>query len=243
MRQSVKVAASSSNATTSKLPRNDGIDLQVKVRQYCENYITLGFTWTENSDCLSLLCIVCGEKLANSAMAPAKLKLHLTTKHPELSGKTKQYFKRELTFNKRQVSMFSKKVKLSDKAQEASYAVAEIVASKMKSHTIAETVILPACQQIVRIMFEDAVSELNKIPLSDNTISRRIQNMSKNIECNIKSKILKHELFALQLDENTDITGKAHLLVFARFIDDKAIVEDFLCRKELPKTTKGQGCI
>ena len=113
----------------------------------------------------------------------------------------------------------------------------------MKSHTIAETVILPACQQIVRIMFgEDAVSELNKIPLFDNTISRRIQDMSGNIECNIKSKILQYELFALQVDESTDITGKAHLLVhvFARFIDDKAIVKYFLCCKELPETTKGQ---
>ena len=174
-------------------------------------------------------------------MAPAKLKRHLATKHPELSGKTKQYFKRELAFNKRQVSMFAKKVKLSDKTQEASSAVAEIVVSNMKSHTIAETVILLAYQQIVRIIFgEDAVSELNKIPLSNNTISRRIQDMSENIECNIKSKILKHELFALQVEESTDITGKAHLLVFARFIDDKAIVEDFLCCKELPETTKGK---
>ena len=198
LRQSVKVVASSSNAATSKLPRNDGIDLRVKVRQYCENYTALRFTWTGNPNCPSSLYIVCGEKLANSAMAPAKLKRHFTTKHPDLSGKTKQYFKRESAFNKRQVSMFAKKFKLNDKAQEASYAVAEIVASKMKSHTIAKTIILPACQQIVRIMFgEDAVSELNKIPLSDNTISRRIQDMSGNIECNIKSKILKHELFAL----------------------------------------------
>ena len=72
----------------------------------------------------------------------------------------------------------------------------------MKSHTIAETVILPACQQIVRIMFGvDAVLELNKIPLSDNTLSRRIEDVSGNIECNIHSKILKYELFALQVDK------------------------------------------
>ena len=57
--------------------------------------------------------------------------------------------------------MFNKKFKLSDKAQEASYVLSEIVASKMKSRTIAESVILPACQQIVRIMFgEEAASEL-----------------------------------------------------------------------------------
>ncbi|XP_029651281.1 zinc finger BED domain-containing protein 5-like [Octopus sinensis] len=171
-------------------------------------------------------------------MAPAKLKRHLTTKHPELSGKNEQYFKRELAFNKRQVSMFAQKFKLSDKGQEASYAVAEIVARKMKSHTIAETVILPACQEIVRIMFgEDAVSELNKIPLSINIISRR---MSGDIECNIKSKILKHKLFALQVDESTYITGKSQLLVFVRFINDEAIVEDVLCCKELLETRKGQ---
>ena len=61
--------------------------------------------------------------------------------------------------------MFAKKFKLSDKVQEASYAVAERVARKTKSHTIAETVILPACQEIVRIMFgNDAVSKLKKSP-------------------------------------------------------------------------------
>ena len=112
----------------------------------------------------------------------------------------------------------------------------------MKSHTIAESVILSACQQIVRIMFgEEAISELSKIPLSDNTISRYIHDMSENIECNIKSTILKHKLFALEVDESTDITGKAQLLVFIRFIDDESIVEDFLCCKELPETNEGQS--
>ena len=142
-------------------------------------------------------------------MAPVKLKRHLTTKHPELSGKNEQHFKRELAYNKKQVSMFAKKFKSSDKAQEASYAVAEIVAREMKSQ-IADTAISPACQQIARILFgEDAVPELNKIPLSDNIISRRIEDMSGNIESNIKSKILKHELVALQVDESTGIIGKA----------------------------------
>ena len=45
----------------------------------------------------------------------------------------------------------------------------------------------------------------------------------------MRSKILKQELFALQVDESTDITGKAQLLVFVRFVDNEAIVGDFLC--------------
>ena len=139
-----------------------------------------------------------------------------------------------------QVSMFTKKFKLSDKAQEASYAVSEIVASKMKSHTIAESVILPAnSQQTVKIIFgEEAVSELIKIPLSDSTLSRRIHGMTENIECNIKSKILKHKLLALQIDGSTDITGKAQLLVFVCFIDNKSTVEDFLAEKNCQKQPK-----
>ncbi|CAI9734340.1 Hypothetical predicted protein [Octopus vulgaris] len=74
LRQSVEAAATASDAASSKLPRNDGINLQLKVRQYCENYIALRFTWTGKPDYPSPLCTVCGEKLANSAMAPAKLK-------------------------------------------------------------------------------------------------------------------------------------------------------------------------
>lgn len=85
---------------------------------------------TGDPDCPSPLCIVCGEKMANSAMARAKLKRHLTSKHPQLSDKIEQYFKRELALNKRQASVFAKKFKLSGKAQEASYAVAEIVVKK-----------------------------------------------------------------------------------------------------------------
>ena len=45
--------------------------------------------------------------------------------------------------------------------------------------------------------------------------------------------------FALQVNENTDITGRAQLLAFVCFIDYEAIVDDFLCCKELPETKKG----
>lgn len=103
-------------------------------------------------ECPSPLRMVCGEKMANSAMAPAKLKRHLITKHPELSSKDEQYLKRKIKCNKRQDLLFAKKFKLSDKGQEASYTVAERVTRKMKSRIITEVVILSACQEIAMII-------------------------------------------------------------------------------------------
>ena len=43
----------------------------------------------------------------------------------------------------------------------------------LKPHTIAENLILPACSEIVQIMFgDDAKKEIIKIPLSDDTIKK-----------------------------------------------------------------------
>ncbi len=57
---------------------------------------------------------------------------------------------------------FEKKVTISGKAQEARYLVAELVAKKMKSHIIAESLIMPACKIMVRtILSEEAESELS----------------------------------------------------------------------------------
>lgn len=117
--------------------------------------------------------------------------------------------------------------------------MAELVAKKMKSHTIAESLIMPACKIIVRTMLgEEAESELSKVPVSDNTISRRVDDLSNNIS-GILSEILQNNNFALQVDESTDITGKAQLLAFVRFENDCEIMENYFCCKEMPETTKG----
>ncbi len=61
---------------------------------YSDSYLAIGFIWTGEEDCSLPLCIVCGKKLANTAMAPAKLKRHFTTNHSHLSNKTVDYFRR-----------------------------------------------------------------------------------------------------------------------------------------------------
>jgi len=43
----------------------------------------------------------------------------------------------------------------------------------------------------------------------------------------------------LQIDESTDISGKAQLMAFIRFIVNSKIVGQFFCCKELSGTTTG----
>ena len=74
-------------------------------------------------------------------------------------------------------------VKLNEKALKASFHVAELVIKSKKPHTIAESLTLPDSKAIVKEMHgPDAVRGVTKVPLSDNTISRRIDDMSVDIE-------------------------------------------------------------
>ena len=53
---------------------------------------------------------------------------------------------------------------------------------------------------------KEALCEVEKVNLSDNTISRHIHDMSEDIENNV-SETLKNTNFCLQVDESTDITN------------------------------------
>jgi hypothetical protein len=108
------------------------------------------------------------------AMVLAKLSQHFTTNDSHLSNKKTDYFQRLLESQSKQRKVLEKKVTISEKTQEASYLVAELLVQKMKkSHTIAERPIMPACIIIVRTMTgKEAESEIGKVPVSDNTVSR-----------------------------------------------------------------------
>ena len=101
--------------------------------------------------------------------------------------------------------------------------------------------ILPACKAIVTEMLgPEAVKEIAKVPLSDNAISRRINEKSADIESVVLDKICIDNKFALQLDESTDISGHAQLLANVRFVDGDTIKESFLFCKALPEKATGE---
>ena len=122
--------------------------------------------------------------------------------------------------------------------------MAEMIALQTKSHTSAESIILPACRKIVKTILGDkAEQEKSKISLSNNKIQRRIVDFFVNIKESVQTKLQSTLEFALQVDKSTDISSKPQLLAFIRFIDGNEIINQFLCDKDMSLTVRGQDII
>ena len=113
--------------------------------------------------------------------------------------------------------------------------VASRIARSKKAFTIAEKRILPSAIDMCReIIGEAAASKLQILSLSNDTIIRRIIEMSNVIECQLLEKIKSSPYYPTQLDESTDVSYAALLLVFVRYCADGYILDDLLFCKELP---------
>ena len=212
-----------------------------KKRKYSEDYMQYGFTWCGSEEAPNPHCVVCGEQLGNQAMVPSKLIRHLKTKHSTYSGKDKDFFQRIWSQNKKQKQFMKSTFTVTEKAVEASYQVAKLIARQKKPHTIGEELIKPACLEIVGLMLgQKEAEEVRKVSLSAETIKRRIGDMSEDLLETLLNKLKTSGKFSLQIDETTDIKKQAQLLAVVRFVDGNAIAEEYLFCKKLPERTTGQ---
>ncbi|XP_060758376.1 zinc finger BED domain-containing protein 5-like [Neoarius graeffei] len=85
-----------------------------------------------------------------------------------------------------------------------------------------------------------AAETFKKVPLSNNTMAHRIDDMALDIVGQVVGKIKQAGQFALQLDEMTDVSGEAQLLAFIRYKDVSDINEHILFCKRLPGKTTGE---
>uniref|UniRef100_A0A9J7Z8E8 DUF4371 domain-containing protein n=1 Tax=Cyprinus carpio carpio TaxID=630221 RepID=A0A9J7Z8E8_CYPCA len=163
---------------------------------------------------------------------------HLNSKHPGCVEKPKEYFLRKKDGLQAQQKVITSLSTQSKVTLKASYMVAARVARSKKAFTIAEELILPSAVDMCRELLGDAAAtKIQSIPLSDDTVARRIVDMSDDIECQLVERIKASPYFAIQLDESTDISNSALLLVFVRYCMDSNLCEDLLFCKELPTRT------
>ncbi|GFX28357.1 zinc finger MYM-type protein 6 [Trichonephila clavipes] len=87
--------------------------------------------------------------------------------------------------------------------------------------------------EIVETMFGDNFAkELQSIPLSNDTVSRRIDDIAEDVEQQLFGK-LRDKLFSIQLDEATDSNKDAHFIAYVRFWDGMSAVEELLFCKPI----------
>lgn len=141
-----KVSCSSSVASSSY---STDSRKAVKRRKYCDDYLKLGFV--QSNDEYKPQCVLCYEILSNEAMKPAKLRRHFETKHPDLVGKSCEFFKIKSQEMKKMKTSVEKITSGSaaEKATVASYEVALLIAKSGKPYTVAEELILPAAEKYV----------------------------------------------------------------------------------------------
>ncbi|XP_062944426.1 protein FAM200A [Cynocephalus volans] len=144
------------------------------------------------------------------------------------------HFQREKNNIESLPQFLSRSTTMNERALLSSYLVAYRVAKEKMAHTAAEKIILPACMDMVRTIFDDkSADKLRTIPLSDNTISRRICTIAKHLEAVLITRLQSGIDFAIQLDESTDIASCAALLVYVRYVWQDDFVEDLLCCLDL----------
>jgi hypothetical protein len=85
---------------------------------------------------------------------------------------------------------------------------------------------------------EKEASKLNMVPLSNDTIQRRIVEMSIDINEQLIDRIKNSGQFSMQLDETTDTNKCAQLMTYVRIIGVDNLEEHFLFCKSLDTTTR-----
>ncbi|XP_076055299.1 protein FAM200C-like [Oratosquilla oratoria] len=177
------------------------------------------------------------------SLAPAKLREHFLKLHGDGKYKNTTFgeFKiKRARFDEKGTLPALGFVLIDKPVLTASYEVASLIAKQDKPHTIGETLVKPAALKMANIMLGKAAeNKLSQIPLSNDTISSRIDDMSKDILAQVIADLISSPAkFSLQIDETTDVSSLSQLAVFVRYVKDYMIKEEFLFCKPLTTTTK-----
>ena len=176
----------------------------LRKRTYDIAFLKLGFT-EENG---KPKCVVCEKILFKELMKRNKLLRHLESNYPGCVDKPLEYFQRKLEALSAQAKVMKVFTTVNKSAVYASYIASYEIAKQKKVHTIGEKLILPVMKKVVKIMIRKKESEKsNALSLSNNTVKRRIEDMSGDVLNQIVNQAKASPFYAIQLDESTDVAG------------------------------------
>ncbi|UYV71169.1 EPM2AIP1 [Cordylochernes scorpioides] len=188
------------------------------------------------------LCLICNESIA--VLKEYNMKRHYETKHSQNYSKytgivrTEKFeaLKRGL---KSQQSLFTKVKTEQEAATRASFRVALEIAKRGKPFTDGE-MIKECIIAVVEEMCPEKVNLLKTVSMSANTVARRVENIAENISSQLFDKNGHVEWFSLALDESTDVSDTAQVLIYIRGVDKSYEVhEELLDMYSIHGTTTG----
>ena len=218
------------------------VPIITKRRYYQDSYVEFGFTFMLDRDGIQKpQCVLCSKVFSNGCMKSSKLREHLQNIHPGNVDETRTSFEtKRARFEESGTLDVHGFVKEKKPLVDASYRVALLIAKEKKPHTIAETLVKPCAMVMVQLLCgNDAKQKIAQIPLSNDTIHDRIEDMSQDKRFQVVEQIkLSPGKISLQLDETTDVSNCAQLLIYARYVFENDIKEEFLLCEQLKQTTK-----
>ncbi|KAF0713483.1 SCAN domain-containing protein 3-like, partial [Aphis craccivora] len=217
-------------------------EVKKKKRQYSAEYIKYGFIQSRTNPS-SPMCLICQKTFSNEAMKPYRLLDHFNKMHSGMKDKDVTYFQnmeKNYVAQPTLSTLFSAASKQDNDGLRASYNISLLIAKTGKPHTIGEDLILPAIKEVITtVLHKPAADIVRKIPLSNSSVQRRIDEMAENIEESLCNH-LKTCQFSIQLDESTLPTNEALLLSYVRFIKNEKICQELLFARNLETNTKGE---
>ncbi|XP_072382673.1 protein FAM200C-like [Diabrotica undecimpunctata] len=88
------------------------------------------------------------------------------------------------------------------------------------------------------ILGTQSKQKFSQIPLSDKTVKRRIDDMVEDIQNQVVDAVKQSPLFAIQLNESTDIAQCSQITVYVRYIENERMKDELLFSTELEITTQ-----
>ncbi|KAF2349537.1 protein of unknown function DUF4371 [Trinorchestia longiramus] len=211
-----------------------------KKRKYSDEYIKYGFTVIERNGFHLSQCVICHTVLSNDALRPGRLERHLSTNHKALKEMTKEFFTAKLhELNRMKLDSSSVFHQETWKLVEASYELSLLIVKAKKPHSVGDTLVKPCLLSAANtVVGEESQRKLSKISLSDNTVKRRVDELSEDIKEQVLDKIKASRCFAIQCNESTDVAHLCQLLVYSRFVDEGTVKEEILFSAALETTAK-----
>ncbi|KFD56772.1 hypothetical protein M513_02449, partial [Trichuris suis] len=188
-----------------------------KCRLYSSEYLQFGFAASPANEHLPM-CLLCEKVFSNDTMKPfeAEIALYKVPPRQERQGC---------------VLLLGSARKANEKANIEQRDRDGLAASYKISLLIAQT---------ETVLHQRGRDVTNKIPLSNDTVQRRINAITEDIEDTLWSWLRQSE-FSLQVDESTLPGNEAVLLANVRFIREEHFVEELLSSKELETDTRGES--